>query len=507
MRDDVAPSAQARTVNLSLISHTNAGKTTLARSLLSRDVGEVRDAAHVTEVASGYVMLQNGDDTLMLWDTPGFGDTVRLLKRLKLSRNPIGWLLTQVWDRFRERPLRSSQQAVRNARDHSDVILYLVNASEDPASAGYVPLELEILAWIGKPVILLLNQTGPPRPDGFVEEERWRSHLSASPVVRETLTLDAFARCWVQENNLLKAVAPLLAPEKQEALTGLTAVWREQNLRRFHAAMRIIASELAATAADQETLGPQDWQGRLGEVLRSLKGDERPEARRAMQKLAERLEARARSSTEALIREHGLTGKAAVEVLRRLEKGYATVAPAKEGFAAVLGGLMSGAVGGVAADLAAGGLTLGGGMIVGGLLGALAAGGAARGYNLVRGEQDTAVRWSEDFFQSLVRSALLRYLAVAHFGRGRGEYEESEHPAFWRSAVEEVTDRRSRELQALWQQARGGETASMVAALEPLLAACAAAVLVDLYPEARDLLDPEIGQERQSPASERGHPA
>jgi hypothetical protein len=74
--------------------------------------------------------------------------------------------LTQVWDRWRERPLWSSQQAVRNARDHADVILYLVNASEDPADAGYVALEMEILAWVAKPVILLLNQTGPPRPDG-----------------------------------------------------------------------------------------------------------------------------------------------------------------------------------------------------------------------------------------------------------------------------------------------------------------------------------------------------
>ena len=38
----------ADAIALSLISHTNAGKTTLARTLLGRDVGEVRDAPHVT---------------------------------------------------------------------------------------------------------------------------------------------------------------------------------------------------------------------------------------------------------------------------------------------------------------------------------------------------------------------------------------------------------------------------------------------------------------------------
>ena len=211
------------TVNLSLISHTNAGKTTLARTLLNQDVGEVRDAAHVTDVATGYVMVQAGDDTLMLWDTPGFGDTARLLQRLKLTGNPIGWLLTQVWDRWRERPLWSSQQAVRNAREQADVILYLVNAAEDPIDTPYVALEMEVLSWIGKPVLLLLNQMGPPRPDQNAEIARWRDHLSSVDVVKGALSLDAFARCWVQEGALLDVVAPLLPAAKARRCLGLAA--------------------------------------------------------------------------------------------------------------------------------------------------------------------------------------------------------------------------------------------------------------------------------------------
>ena len=41
------PTAAPTRVALSLVSHTNVGKTTLARTLLRRDVGEVRDEAHV----------------------------------------------------------------------------------------------------------------------------------------------------------------------------------------------------------------------------------------------------------------------------------------------------------------------------------------------------------------------------------------------------------------------------------------------------------------------------
>ena len=71
------------TVTLSLISHTNAGKTTLARTLLAADVGEVRDAPHVTTRAEMFTLIESAaGDQLLLWDTPGFGDSARLARRL-----------------------------------------------------------------------------------------------------------------------------------------------------------------------------------------------------------------------------------------------------------------------------------------------------------------------------------------------------------------------------------------------------------------------------------------
>ena len=44
-------------INLSLVSHTNVGKTTLARTLLGRDIGEVGDRSHVTIEPEDYVLL------------------------------------------------------------------------------------------------------------------------------------------------------------------------------------------------------------------------------------------------------------------------------------------------------------------------------------------------------------------------------------------------------------------------------------------------------------------
>ena len=52
----------------------------------------------------------------------------------------------------------------------------------------------------------------------------------------------------------------------------------------------------------------------------------------------------------------------------------------------------------------------------------------------------------------LVAAALLRYLAVAHYGRGRGEWEESEYPAFWRDLAISTVKARRNALHAIWKK-------------------------------------------------------
>ena len=473
------------TVNLSLISHTNAGKTTLARTLLGRDVGEVRDAAHVTDLSTGYVLVQSAEDTLMLWDTPGFGDTARLVSRLKMSGNPIGWFLIQVWDRWRERPLWSSQQAIKNAREQADVILYLVNAAEDPAAASYVALEMEVLGWIGKPVVILLNQMGPPRQDISSEIARW-SDIGERGLVRAVLPLDAFARCWVQEIALLETVTPLLPPHKADAMVGLSRRWEELNTSRFQSAMSILARYLQRSACDFEKVDDESWQGKVAGALAGKSGGDRA-ARKAMGSLTARLSEATAASTDELIKLHGLSGRATSAVLERVSNDYAHQSKAPEGAAAAMGGMLSGAVGGLAADLAAGGLTLGGGMIVGAILGALGGTSLAKGLNLARGEDGSSVRWSVEFLERLTVTALLRYLAVAHFGRGRGEWAEGEHPPFWQPVVEEAVARRKGNLAQFWKitAAASRLEGREVKVLAKLLEECGTAILTRLYPSAQ----------------------
>jgi len=477
-------------ISLSLISHTNVGKTTLARTLLRRDIGEVRDRAHVTETSDAFTLIETAQgDVLRLWDTPGFGDSARLLRRLQQSGNPLGWFLTQVWDRYVDRPFFSSQQAIRNVRDDADVVLYLVNAGEDPAAAAYVDAEMQILGWIAKPVIVLLNQLGPPRPAAAEAAEvgRWAEHLAACPWVRDTLAFDAFARCWVQEQRLLRRIAAVLPAEQQASFDRIADAWQARNLDTFEQAMRVLARQLAVTATDSATVptaglreAARSW---IGSLLRQgARGDSAVDA--AMVELARRLDAEVRRATDELIALHGLSGKAAAEVLQRMGAEYAVDMAADPGRASVIGAAVSGALGGLAADLAAGGLTFGAGALIGGLLGAAGGRGLASAYNLARGSETSRVRWSPQFMSSRVSGAVLRYLAVAHFGRGRGDFVAAEYPPHWGPLVEQVVAKHDVLLQQVWSDApRVDGAAALESRLRPQLESLVAEVLGELYPD------------------------
>ena len=483
-------------IDLSLVSHTNAGKTTLARTLLGRDIGEVRDAPHVTEFADVHTMLETADgERLLLWDTPGFGDSLRLVRRLRASGNPIGWLVSEIWDRWRDRPFWATQQAMRNVRDEADVMLYLVNASESPEAAGYVAPEMELLGWIGKPVIVLLNQLGAPR--GGAQEaadlERWRRHLAPTPHVKAVLALDAFARCWVQEGSLLRTIESTLPPERQPLMGRLRAAWTRQRWRTFDAATEALAASLARLAgAHEDVPDPATWGARLRRVGTALGlGDAaQTPIGLAQQALAERLAAEVRDSTAELIALHGLEGRAQGEILTRLATHFETRLRLDEGKAALWGGMVSGALVGLKADLLSGGLTMGGGLLAGGLIGALGAAGLARCVNLVRGTDRSWVAWNAEALDQMLEAALLRYLAVAHFGRGRGEWAQGESPPHWREVVQQALAPHRAALALVWKErdARGEDGAEVerlvAAALRPILHDTGVAALRALYPDA-----------------------
>ena len=342
-----------------------------------------------------------------------------------------------------------------------------------------------MLDWIGRPVFVLLNQTGPPRPRAAEDAEvaQWRKALGARSIIRGVLALDAFARCWVQEIVLLRAIAPVVETAKREGYERVVAAWQARRMTQFDEAMGALAAQIGATARDRVALPNPDFADKVRDVLRAGAASAK-ENRKAARALAERLDAAVRESTARLISIHELPGRVADAVLERLTDHLRTDAPLDEGKAAMMGGVVSGAATGLAVDLMAHGLTLGAGTLIGAIAGALGGAGLARGYNVMRGRKEIVIRWDDALLDRLVTSALLRYLAVAHFGRGRGDWKESEYPAFWTELVEREVEARRESLLALWARRESDDAEAMAQALKPVLTDAARDLLDALYPGA-----------------------
>jgi hypothetical protein len=108
--------------------------------------------------------------------------------------------------------------------------------------------------------------------------------------------------------------------------------------------------------------------------------------------------------------------------------------------------------------------------------------------NLVRGTDQSWIAWNGEALDTLLEAALLRYLAVAHFGRGRGDWERAETPVHWKPVVEAALAAEADTLAALWAgrgaQASGDEIVAQLAPrLRPVIDRLLRSILAQLYPQ------------------------
>lgn len=475
---------------LSLISHTNVGKTALARTLLRRDVGEVADSAHVTVVPEAYPLIESKGRRAKLWDTPGFGSNLaKLAKRLRSSDNPVGWLLHQVWDRHRDKSLWCSQEAIRNVQNECDVVLYLVDASQSPQATGYVDLEIEVIEWIGKPVLVFLNQSGPPDPEKERHNEaEWKAHFSRYNIVRGVDTLDAFTRCWTEEHQILEKAAEVLEGERQETARILARAWIDQNKGVYEKALDLLARWASETLTDTEALPQKGVAERLRDLV--LRSERNRELDRVQGALYERLAERTSATINELIGLYGLDGETATRLANSSREEFAVKRDVEEPLAATIGGAVSGLVGGLSADLISGGMTFGGGAIVGMVLGGATTYALAMGYNLTQTGQNM-VRWTEAHFRNQVQFLIMLYLAVSHFGRGRGAWQDPvNNPAHWQDLLDQQITDEAESWNSLWK--KGGfrsDPSALGRALRKRFDQTISRLFRNLYPGSKKLFE------------------
>jgi hypothetical protein len=487
-----------RSIELVLASHTNIGKTSLARTLLGRDVGDVRDEAHVTQFSDRYTWQEAAQgESLKLWDTPGFGDSQRLLKRLQKSGTFTGWLLTEVWDRWLHPGFHFSQKVLRTVQDEADVVLYLVSAAEPPEAAAYLDSEMKLLECIEKPVIVLINQLGSDQ--GMAQEaadvQQWQNFCADYPHVVSVLPLDAFARCWVQEFVLLEAIQTALKEQESRSLMArLIVAWKSDGLQVFDQSMQVLANCVAHCAVARQPVADS---GNLGTVARGLmkKANTPRKQQGAERALSKAMASDTEQALTELAKLYRLDATVENDIAGDMGHVYHPRKGVSENKVTLLGAVLTGMLSGLAADIAVGGLSLGSGMIIGGIAGAFGGRAAAFGYNRVAGTADSWIEWDANALDALVVRIVMCYLIIAHAGRGRGKSVlKREHPRWLQVVPDAVAAQRAR-LGSVWDTRGTGPLAPDTAQriedqLLPLITQITWNVLKTLYPQVTKLREP-----------------
>ena len=329
------------------------------------------------------------------------------------------------------------------ARGEGDVVLHVSGDDGDLEAA------MGLLQWLNKPVLVLVNQPdgGQPQP-GLAA--RCRSQARGIPAVADVLSFDDFARCGVQERVLLDAIGRRLPESKLPGFARIAAAWDERNRARFDRSMAAVAEHLLYAARQAQDVP----RGALS--VKSLLAAERQaqaQARQAaMDAVARRLEISAAEMFARLRSLHAIDDAAAGALQLRMEEKF-VVQQAVDTPQAGIAGAATGAAMGASVDLLVGGLTLGAATALGALVGGSAAFIAAAWKNRSTSSGSTAVQLSDEMMQAMVEAALLRYLAVVHYGRdpaGAG----GELQPFWKSEVVAAVEADKPWLVPFWNNAR-----------------------------------------------------
>ena len=446
-------------VQLCLLAHRGEDRAALLRVLLHR-VDDALPGVSLGQGASHDLLQGPGGELLRVIDLPHVADPASLPPKRSVAEAG-GWT-ARLLDLLGKpaTPALRIEPALQVARDEGDVVLHVVSSPADHAAAS------ALLAWLGKPVLLLVNGGG--------------ELLADTAAAAAVLPFDGFARCWVQERVLLDAIGRCLPEHKAVGFGRLARAWDERNLDHLREAMAVIARHLLEAARQTEDVSkaPRSLISLVSPGERNA-NDRR--TREAMAAVVARLQRSDAEATSRLLALHGIDQGAAADLNQRLEEKFVVQQAISAGQAG-MAGAATGAAMGVSIDLLTAGLTLGLAAAAGAVVGGGAAWVAAVWKNQSTPAGNSVVQLSDDMLQAMAEAGLLRYLAVIHFGRGTGASRSEIRPE-WRSEVVAAVERRSADLKEQWILARARQQAlEPAAALVGILEAIALGVLTQLYP-------------------------
>ncbi|MDM0072754.1 GTPase/DUF3482 domain-containing protein [Variovorax sp. J2P1-59] len=346
----------ATPIRIAVVGHTNAGKTSLLRTLTRRvNFGEVSERPGTTRHVESVDLMVDGGSAVRFFDTPGLEDAVALREHL------------EVFDRSLTPPDRIRQflqgpeahgafeQEAKVLRALLDVdAAFLVIDAREPVLPKF-RAEIELLSACARPVLPVLNFVGRPTS----RESAWKELLSAYGL-HVVVRFDAAAPFVGAERDLYRDLSTLLR-DRRGTLDRVAAFLETEFKQRRRAASTRIAELLVDATAMRRAASATEF------------SDE--EARqRLVAALQKSLFDKAQRCADDLLALYGFREGDADEAALPLLEGRWTMdffhPEALKDAGILLGkGVAVGAAVGVVADLALAGLSLGAGAALGGAIG------------------------------------------------------------------------------------------------------------------------------------------
>ena len=269
-------------LRIAIVGHTNAGKTSLLRTLTRKvDFGEVYDRPGTTRHAETIDLRIDGAVAVRFIDTPGLEDSVALLEYLGnlLADSRPERVRAFLRGPEAQRTFEQEAKVLRALTEQADAAMIVIDTRE-PVLPKY-RAEIEILSWCAKPLMPVLNFVR------YVDTrlDDWHQTLLENGL-HARVEFDVVAPFNGSERQLYGDLATLL-PARRAQLNAIVDALTLQARERRLAACRVVASALIDVAAMRRALPADEFADEVRQqaFVRAFQDDVRRHARRAVDDL------------------------------------------------------------------------------------------------------------------------------------------------------------------------------------------------------------------------------